>query len=105
GGEVRFRYKDYAHGNRKRVIDGRGHLPPAGAERAGLPHILLRGSSEWPSDPLPLASDATEGQSRLIPATPRCGRLPLSAYRHGALLKNSRYQMPANFRAIVRIAG
>ena len=48
--------------------DGGGHVPAAGAERAGLPDIVLRGGSERPSDPLPLAGDSTEDQSRLIPA-------------------------------------
>src|SRR5262249_61249995 len=47
-----------------------GHVPPAGAERAGLPEIVFRGGSERPSDPLPLASSTTKDRSRLIPAIP-----------------------------------
>jgi hypothetical protein len=36
---------------RRADAHGGGHLPPAGAERPGLPEIQFRGGSEWPSDP------------------------------------------------------
>ena len=55
--------------------DGGGHLPPARAELAEQPDILLRGSSVWPGDPLPLASVTTKSQGCLIPANPLRKRL------------------------------
>src|SRR5262249_26607151 len=53
---------------RRADVDCGRHVPAPGAERAGVPDLLLRGSSERPSDPLPLAGDSTEDRSRLIPA-------------------------------------
>jgi transposase len=55
--------------------DGGRHLPATGAERVGLLEILFRGSSERPSDPLPLAGHSSGNQNRLIPAMPPCDLL------------------------------
>ena len=56
-------------------VDGGGDVPAAGPGRARLPGVVLRGGSERPIDPLPLAGDTTEDQSRLIPAIPPYERL------------------------------
>jgi hypothetical protein len=56
-------------------VDGGGHVPAARPGRAGLPDILLRSGSARSSDPLPLPSDSTEDQSRLIPAVAPYERL------------------------------
>jgi hypothetical protein len=91
--------------------DGGGDLPATGAQRPGLPDVVLPSRSERPRDPLSLAGDGTGDQSRLIPVMLPNEPLQLLLKRgnvftaHGRPLRKRRVRSGCQHPPLVRFSG